>query len=791
MESTTAKSLAILWTWAIASICFAAPLQLTGWEDGAGTSNTDGECEIITGQGQISSSVKRTGTYSFYTNSTGVNTGVCRVSGPTSAGSVEFNNGTFNAPTAYYRFYIYITALPATNEEEIAVIRGQSFSDKSYYRVTSAGTLKACNSAISCSTASTIALSINTWYRIEIQSTTSATASAYELRVDGTTALSGTMTQNNENNRLILLGKVTDRNGQTMTAYYDDFLVDDTTWPGIGQIVKLSPNANGSSMTWASGTNSSNYLEVDEIPTDNDTTYVASATSGAALFAMEDTATKSISGTINAVKASARFREGTDGTAATSVRLRMSSTNSDSASNNIGTTYVNRYRIINLDPSDGTAITTADIDGAEVGVVEATTSQIDRLTTVGLNVDYAPAAIPTATPTFTPTATSTFTPGGATPTPLPDPSNYSLWLSHAASTGITHCNNLTSSTQFDTTYYDCGRGYRTLFVETGTAAYDTCSNKCSDYYRDGYVNPNAGLLPGYWVFTGGLREDWLQRGDAASRAAVGSLADNSAWCRNTAFNDLYIPDYEQIRETAYCIMSKIDKDKVGLGFDSRVTSIYYPAAMEHLNIWANGTPAYRKPFMAALSSKALIEYYHHVNQNPAIVTRIKEVIDYMWANVWDAPSQSFLYIKPDYGGETSAPAPDLNLLIAPVFGWIALRTSDVSYITKGDAIWNSGVANGYIGQAKQFNQSIYWAKDYLDYRRQFFSTNPTPTATPTATATPVNTATPTPTSTATPLPTATPTNTPLPTATPTNAPAIAATPLPPNRLSVFRADDLS
>ena len=78
-------------------------------------------------------------------------------------------------------------------------------------------------------------------------------------------------------------------------AYYDDIAVNDTqgatnnSWPPTARIAGLVPNGDGAYSQWSPspGTGESNYEDVDEIPGDSDTTYVAAPTG-----ALRDTYTR-------------------------------------------------------------------------------------------------------------------------------------------------------------------------------------------------------------------------------------------------------------------------------------------------------------------------------------------------------------------------------------------------------------------------------------------------------------------------------------------------------------------
>ena len=408
------KKILILLILCLPQIVLAAPVNFVGFETG-----DSGETRSTNGTFSIQSTIKRTGTYSLRINPTTTNVGSVRIDGISSAGA---QTTSYSLATSYHRFYLCAVTFPAANNEEIFVVQtSDGTTQKIALRISSAGKILVYDSANSLAATSTATLSTqdcadqSDWTLVELKSTTSATASSFTLKIDGATDTDSTCTQTNSNAGGTRIGKNTDRNNQTVDYYIDDYQVNDAAFPGAGAIKRMIVDSDGSSQTWTGGTNASNYLEVDETVTDGDTTYVASSTSGAALFGFESSSSAGIGTTINSVKAWTRFREGVDGTAATKVRIRANGTNTDSGTNNGGTSYFNRVWLSNTDPSDAGAWTTTDLNGIEAGLQEDTASQVNRLTTVMMMVDYVPDTA-TPTPTFTPTGTPTPT---ATPTPTP------------------------------------------------------------------------------------------------------------------------------------------------------------------------------------------------------------------------------------------------------------------------------------------------------------------------------------------------------------------------------------
>lgn len=407
----------------------AAPLNIQGWETGG-----EEGCQSNTGTRSVSSATFRSGAYALRVNPTTTAVGNCRVATMASTGIATTGFGTANL---YSRFYFRAATLPASNDEEVFVVLDTSGTQMASIRINSAGNLTVYDNAqVSQGTGST-ALSLNTWYRIEFRTQVGATGS-FELLIDGVTEDSGTMAQGSTNHGSVRVGKGTNRNSQTIDVYYDDVAIDDSAYPGAGSIVSIGPDGNGSTAQWTAGTGSSNHAEVDERPTDDDTTYVQKSSSASEqhLVTLESATSAGVATPVYAVKGFIRCKESTSVTSATRIRIRSSATNSDSSTLNGTTSYANQFRLLTTDPNGGGAWTLAGLDALEMGAEDTAATASVRCTAMRLEIDYQPSSAtptPTSTPTPTATATATATPTStATPTPTATP----IALRLLGSTGV-------------------------------------------------------------------------------------------------------------------------------------------------------------------------------------------------------------------------------------------------------------------------------------------------------------------------------------------------------------------
>jgi hypothetical protein len=215
----------------------------------------------------------------------------------------------------------------------------------------------------------------------------------YEVRINGVSELSGNANQGTNANCSWRFGKAGNISGQTVDLYYDDMIIDDSAYPnGDVSIKVITPNANGSTMSWNAGTNSSDYQEVDEVPF-NDADYVQSPTSGnpnIGLFQMTDTSSAGINGTILSLKGYIRTREDTSVTSAVKLRIKSGSSTLDTSTRDGTTTVAVQQLIANTDPATSAAWTQGGIDSVEIGAVE-NNAVATRLTSVMGHVAYIPS----------------------------------------------------------------------------------------------------------------------------------------------------------------------------------------------------------------------------------------------------------------------------------------------------------------------------------------------------------------------------------------------------------------
>ncbi len=305
------------------------------------------------------------------------------------------------------------------------------------------------------------------------------------------------------------------------------------------------------------------------------------------------------------------------------------------------------------------------------------------------------------------------TPGGSAPL-------LAQWQSQMVEHGKELCRSLQDSAysadeKLLATYYDAEWVFYQIADYTGDNSWIDCAQAAEAVYRDGYVTPGNGAIPGYWNFTHGLLEDYMRTGDEASRKALVQLASNAAFASaGTPLSSTESAD--QSRETAYAIMAYLNAELVGEPRNPRLSQLL-EQAFGHMNQWFEAKSApYVRPFMAALTSQALISY-HEQHGDQRVLPAVKKAADWLWSNTWLPESEAFMYTdrQVESGGQEASP--DLNLLVAPVYAWVYHQTGDQSYRDRADQIFAGGVKAAFL-RGKQFNQNYRWSFAYLKWRNE-------------------------------------------------------------------------
>jgi len=280
--------------------------------------------------------------------------------------------------------------------------------------------------------------------------------------------------------------------------------------------------------------------------------------------------------------------------------------------------------------------------------------------------------------------------------------------------GRRHCEALKNGPPDDpklaATYYDAAWVYFQAFDKFRDAYWLSCADAALAVYRDWYVLPNGGNVPGYWNFPHGMAEDCIRRGVAASCDGVRLLASNAAFARDTTAENTADPQYS--REVAYAIHALLQAERIGQPRRARLSRLVNDA-LTHVDSWfVTRSAPYVRPFMAGLTAHALIAY-HSATPDPRILPALRILADGLFPALWLPQDGSFSYTDRQTPSGGLEAAPDLNQLIAPLYFFLGDKTGELRYYEAGGAIFAGGVAGAWLNNGKQFNQSYRWGLSLL------------------------------------------------------------------------------
>ncbi len=365
----------------------------------------------LAGTGQtIVSTAARTGGYGL------------RISGMTSATTcgVLYKFVTSTSPGPFFvRTYLNVQTPPSASNHIMSINAGSGTvgaSPQVIITLESNSTLILRNAGGTQIGSASSALTAGTWYMVEMKIDTNPASGSRiaEARLNGT-IFATSSSQSNFNTVAFSLGGNLSSEAQTTGEWwFDDVAVNDntgaaqTSYPGAGKIIQLLPNAAGDANGFATqvgGTagSANNYTRVNELPTDNNTSYNSSGTLNAEdLFNVTDSGIGSAD-TVNVVMVGFRIRNDVvDATTAIKAEVEKTSggtiaqgsaviVNQNSYVTNV-TAAPHNYTLILYQDPDGSNWTQATLDTMQIGykITAANVNKI-QVTSAWATIDYLPA----------------------------------------------------------------------------------------------------------------------------------------------------------------------------------------------------------------------------------------------------------------------------------------------------------------------------------------------------------------------------------------------------------------
>lgn len=383
-----------------------ARLWTCGFELQSVTANV--EFTSLTGTASISTTVHRDGAAAL------------RSSPVAATGYIEHQVDTASSvKRTFHRVYVRVDSLPTATTTIVAV--GQSGYFPIHLRLTTTGTLQLQDAfnGVDVGTPST-PLTLSAWYRIEIDAQDSGSSATTRDVVaylngtsfSGTTAIAGTSGYSR-----VRVGAQTTT---TADLYFDDVAVNDTSGsaqtslPGAGSVVHLSPSAAGDNNGFATAVGgtagaANNFTRVDETTPDDTTTYNETTATGTTTiddFNLPSAASAGIgsSDTISLVAVGSRI--GSNAVTASSLVYRIKSQSAgtvlESPSVSVAVNGWNSHKASApfvhqltsyTDPQAGGAWTPTLLDTAQIGYRgDVSQTTVRRVSTVWALVEFVPDA---------------------------------------------------------------------------------------------------------------------------------------------------------------------------------------------------------------------------------------------------------------------------------------------------------------------------------------------------------------------------------------------------------------
>lgn len=219
---------------------------------------------------------------------------------------------------------------------------------------------------------STVAISVSTWHYIEVKILISAAAGATTnlVKVDGATVITlaaGQQTNNTSNltaNSIAFLGSL------PSALFCDIYICDGTTgvnntFLGDVRVFTTVPSASGNQTDWSVFGTANNWSAVNEVPPDNDTTYVYSSTPGQ--IDLYNLADLTLTGSIIAVQVVLDARKDDAGTRSIAAAVRTGGVNYFGSTTNLSTSYLFYVNVWATNPNTSVAWIGSDINALQCG----------------------------------------------------------------------------------------------------------------------------------------------------------------------------------------------------------------------------------------------------------------------------------------------------------------------------------------------------------------------------------------------------------------------------------------
>jgi len=362
----------VWWPWRtdVSAIPTQNLVEWTGFESGGAD-----EIDRIYNNAEFTTAYKRSGLYGLRLYPSGATGGYTQ---HTVIDEYGIESNEFNSARLYASYWVHVTTLPTSSNEQCAKIENTGYSQMLELRLRPDGKLDLYNTSGTLVDTGSIALAAGSDYDIDIYCE-AGSAGAYEVRINGVSDMSGTANFGTTNCGVLLLGRFNNRNSETYDIVIDDVRIDTLNWPVALKVRALAPTATGSSDGWAA-LSGDKWDNLSDVPGDDDTTYIYSSTTSDAYLARFATlAQAGLSGkTIVSLKPIIDARKATASSTDLHLQIKSGATTLNTVPGSLSqSTYDCFQWQMNVDPNTGEPWTEAGVNALEAGPVkEAETNPV-------------------------------------------------------------------------------------------------------------------------------------------------------------------------------------------------------------------------------------------------------------------------------------------------------------------------------------------------------------------------------------------------------------------------------
>ncbi len=274
-------------------------------------------------------------------------------------------------------------------------------------------------------------------------------------------------------------------------------------------------------------------------------------------------------------------------------------------------------------------------------------------------------------------------------------------------------------------YYDGAWVFFQVYDYTGKSKWRDCALNVARQFRDYALSAQPpGRIPGWRVFTMGLRRAYKETGDASYRSAVEALVNNSPFAATNGN-----ADDQAIRETAYLLRAFTDAHLMGIAVDPARAAKATDYLVGMADILFAGPPQttramIHESFFDGLMAQGLTYYYDNWVKDPRIPPTIQKLCNWVYQYLWDSRSGSLMYnpfpTNPGFPRhcEDMCQQRERTLinLVDPAYFWYWRLTGDDSIRRKGDEMFSHALDDAIDDKGKSYSQNYYWSFDGVRWR---------------------------------------------------------------------------